>query len=298
MSTAAAIVARATDDNNYLMIYSTGSVLVLYKRVAGAFTELTRYTGTISSGDVLKFVVDSNNLLTGYINNVSRVSATDSFNSTATKHGLQFSSDAISRFTAFTIVGAANAVDMPSSITYYEDTLEEYEAPDLAGDVSPTDWYADAQAPGDDLPQQGITEDGQYFDPEDEPFDSVDQPLAANAVDMPSSITYYADTTDEPEWEDEAAFGVFSFNVSPPPDLQEPDRVVFDLYNYDDQDEPFEFVDSTPAASVPDQIWAEDGSTQLEDEDHSLLLFGSAEPLSASAVPSLARERTKMGVGT
>lgn len=80
--------ARATDSNNYLFIRAySGLGYDLFKRVAGASTNLGSYSTTPASGDVLKLDM-SGSSLTVYVNGVSRITATDGFNSTATKHGL------------------------------------------------------------------------------------------------------------------------------------------------------------------------------------------------------------------
>jgi hypothetical protein len=100
----AGLVAREADNNNYLLfIYSHGTGLLMYKNVAGVFTQLgSTAVYSISPGDILKFTV-SGSSLTGYVNGVSKVTATDSAGSTNTRHGLRTFTDQLTRFTAFSI---------------------------------------------------------------------------------------------------------------------------------------------------------------------------------------------------
>lgn len=86
------LLARVADNSNYLL-FSFGSAGVsqyfIYKKVAGSFTQLATASGNIASGDVLKMTVDGANLITGYNNGVSKLSATDSAGSANTKHGIR-----------------------------------------------------------------------------------------------------------------------------------------------------------------------------------------------------------------
>lgn len=50
-----AIAARVTDALNFYMLYNQGSGgLLLFKRVAGSFTSLNNFGGTVSNGDTVK----------------------------------------------------------------------------------------------------------------------------------------------------------------------------------------------------------------------------------------------------
>jgi hypothetical protein len=83
-------VIRATDVNNFIgMDAQTATTLKLYKKVAGAFTQLTNVTGIVfATNDILK-VTASGNALSMFQNATQRGTiATDSFNNTATLCGL------------------------------------------------------------------------------------------------------------------------------------------------------------------------------------------------------------------
>ena len=82
------ICARVTDDNNFLHLeFGGASDLTLYKRVAGAFTSLGTFGVTGANGDVLKLECRGSTL-NAYLNGVLRITASDAFNSSATRWGL------------------------------------------------------------------------------------------------------------------------------------------------------------------------------------------------------------------
>lgn len=100
------VCARLTDaSNNLIGIRSGASDYRIYKRVAGSFTQLgSTVAVTSANGDVMKFTANGSSL-TLYQNGVSKVTATDSFNNTATKHGLRSNADTTTRFDDFSITG-------------------------------------------------------------------------------------------------------------------------------------------------------------------------------------------------
>lgn len=100
-----ALVARFADTSNYILAsYDQPTTAVyLWKNVAGSFTQFGSSTITLSANDVLKLRVDSSNLITLYVNGVSKVSVTDSAGSTNTKHGIYAYQDDTSRFENFSI---------------------------------------------------------------------------------------------------------------------------------------------------------------------------------------------------
>ena len=104
ISTDIGVVCRVVDSNNYILGTATGgSGYRLYKRVAGSFTQLGSTSVNIpANGEVLKLTLNGSSL-TLYSNGVSRVAATDSAHSTATKHGLRANSDTSSRFDDFSV---------------------------------------------------------------------------------------------------------------------------------------------------------------------------------------------------
>lgn len=81
------LVFRLTDTSNYLRIVVDPTSLTLFKRVAGALTTLATYTRTMVSGDVVGIELKGPNISTIVNGNVIGI-VTDSFNQTATKHGL------------------------------------------------------------------------------------------------------------------------------------------------------------------------------------------------------------------
>jgi len=101
----AGLVLCVSDDNNYIVgVFAPGFSMAVYKRVAGSFTQLgSTYGGSISNGDVFALERDASDNIAFKQNGVSRVTATDSFNNTATKHGLRANSDTSVRFDDFSI---------------------------------------------------------------------------------------------------------------------------------------------------------------------------------------------------
>ncbi|NRF91517.1 fibronectin type III domain-containing protein [Paenibacillus frigoriresistens] len=96
---------RVVDANNLVMVQSgTGGVYQLFKRVAGTYTQLgSNTTGfTPANGDVVKVVLSGSSIAV-YINGTQRLTATDAFNSTATKHGIGTNSSTAPRFNDFTV---------------------------------------------------------------------------------------------------------------------------------------------------------------------------------------------------
>lgn len=93
----AGVCFRSTDDNNHF-ITNNGS---LFRKQGGGFTSLGS-TGGYANGDVLKVVL-SGSSITVYRNGSSVLAVSDSFNSTATKHGLRWNNDSPTRFNDFSI---------------------------------------------------------------------------------------------------------------------------------------------------------------------------------------------------
>lgn len=87
---------RASDDSNYWLISnSSGQV---YKRVAGSFTAVGSAFAAGSAGDLIAVTV-SGTSHTVVRNGITVASFTDSFNQTATKHGLRMNaSDLFDQF--------------------------------------------------------------------------------------------------------------------------------------------------------------------------------------------------------
>lgn len=82
------ITARISDTSNYLILQTeSNNAYKLYKFVAAAGTLLGNYNATPANGDALMMVLNGSNIDV-YLNGVLRISASDSFNSTQTPHGI------------------------------------------------------------------------------------------------------------------------------------------------------------------------------------------------------------------
>lgn len=86
----AAIVFRAEDANNYLVLWCNlqNDRLRLYKRDAGTFTLLDEFIDSNISGSHSLKVIANGDSLEGHLDGVLRVTATESFQQTKTRHGL------------------------------------------------------------------------------------------------------------------------------------------------------------------------------------------------------------------
>lgn len=80
------LMFRYTDGNNFWVVIGAGTTLLLFKKVTGGFNQTD--SGTFASGDILKVTL-SGNVITVYRNGSLVITRPDSFNSTATKHGLR-----------------------------------------------------------------------------------------------------------------------------------------------------------------------------------------------------------------
>lgn len=91
---------RSTDvDNRFIVTVSTN--YVLYRVQAGALTTLGTYNSAPANGDIVEVVANGSSIIVN-INGVQRISVTDSFNQTATKHGLS-ANNASCRYDDFSI---------------------------------------------------------------------------------------------------------------------------------------------------------------------------------------------------
>ena len=115
-----ALCARLQDSNNYLIcavIPGAPGAIRLQRVVGGTFTTLASYTGTVASGDVIRFRLNGT-ALEGYQNGVLRASATESTFSGNTRHGLWSNGDVSARFDDFSITEIATAATITGSITF------------------------------------------------------------------------------------------------------------------------------------------------------------------------------------
>lgn len=79
----AGLCFRATDNDNVFVMNSSN----LFRRQAGGFTNLGAY-GSLVNGDVLRVTLSGSSIEV-FVNGVSSLSIADSFNLTATSHGLR-----------------------------------------------------------------------------------------------------------------------------------------------------------------------------------------------------------------
>ncbi len=101
---------RASDQSNFWIV-DTGATLTvnLYKSVGGAFTLVAGGGASGAEGSTENFTVEmKGSVISVRKNGVTQVTATDSFNSTATKHGLQTNSNFNVRFDNFSVKSLAN----------------------------------------------------------------------------------------------------------------------------------------------------------------------------------------------
>lgn len=81
------LVARYTNANNYLMAIITTTDYRLYKNVADAATLLGTYSAIPATGDRVRLDMLGSSVKL-FVNGTERLSVTETFNQTATKHGL------------------------------------------------------------------------------------------------------------------------------------------------------------------------------------------------------------------
>jgi hypothetical protein len=81
------VVGRATDINNYWRFIFESGTWFLQKTVAGARTTVNSIAGVSANNDRIELVMNGN-ILTGKVNGVAILSATDAFNASATSHGI------------------------------------------------------------------------------------------------------------------------------------------------------------------------------------------------------------------
>lgn len=91
---------RSTNNSNHWLMAPT----VVFKKVAGGFTQVGASFSGLTNGTVIKIILSGND---GYLyfDGVLKLSWSDSFNATATKHGLrELSGGGSARFDSFSIV--------------------------------------------------------------------------------------------------------------------------------------------------------------------------------------------------
>lgn len=98
------LCARYVDTSNYLVaIQIVGGGLYIYRMTSGSLVQLGSYSSTPANGDVLKFVVDGNDI-SAYLNGTLRIGPiTETQGNTSTLHGLFGYADGVVRFDDLTI---------------------------------------------------------------------------------------------------------------------------------------------------------------------------------------------------
>lgn len=88
--TETSLVFRAIDNNNYLLVLVNNSNIELWRRVAGAYTQIaTTATAHISGGVYVVRIVASGTSITVYEDGVSKIATTSSQFQTETRVGLR-----------------------------------------------------------------------------------------------------------------------------------------------------------------------------------------------------------------
>lgn len=98
------LVFRATDEaNHWLLSGNAFGGYDLFKKIAGAFTAIGAGGAPVTTGDVLSVVL-SGNSIDCFVNGASIITASDSYNASATKHGIGCNTgDIDNRWDTFTV---------------------------------------------------------------------------------------------------------------------------------------------------------------------------------------------------
>jgi hypothetical protein len=95
------IVFRATDADNFFFARGFNANIQVFKKQSGALVQLGSYAGGISAGDVLAVELIGPGIVVKQ-NGIARLALTDSFNQSATRHGL-FTDSTSSSFKHFAV---------------------------------------------------------------------------------------------------------------------------------------------------------------------------------------------------
>jgi hypothetical protein len=97
-----------------------GTSWVLFSNVGGSFTSIGSFAGAAVAGDIAK-VQAVGSTITGYVNNVARVTVTNTAVTTGTSTGLRAESSPLLKFDDFTgaDVSAGSATKTPSTLSQY-----------------------------------------------------------------------------------------------------------------------------------------------------------------------------------
>lgn len=96
------LIFRYTNVDNFLYVVTTTTGYALSKRQAGSISTIGNYDITLVNGDVLKVVMRGSSIKL-YINGLLGIDATNTFNTTATMHGLGIYNSTLARFDNFKV---------------------------------------------------------------------------------------------------------------------------------------------------------------------------------------------------
>jgi len=104
------IVGRLSDNNNYIVgvIYNSGANGIMYKDVAGTFTQIgSTATGlSVTDGDSISLDIDASDNILFKVNTTTIISTTSTAGGTNTLWGFGTSGDTTTRFDDFSFTGA------------------------------------------------------------------------------------------------------------------------------------------------------------------------------------------------
>lgn len=116
----AGIFLRYTNTSNNLVFIDTAG-LTYYKKVAGSYTQIGSSPNVAGAGQTIEMDTSGNNH-TCKLDGVTQFTATESFNSTATVHGLFTNGNNAQRWDSWLITGAAAGLSIP--VAYHQRQLQ------------------------------------------------------------------------------------------------------------------------------------------------------------------------------
>lgn len=135
----AGVAFRISDADNLFAVWVIGGQFSLYRRQSGSNNLLGQASGTATSGDVVSAVL-SDDSITIKVNGTTKITVTDAFQKTATKHGLATASaDTSSLLDDWSFTGGtpAQLAQADPSVTVTSDTTISLTAPASTGGAAP-----------------------------------------------------------------------------------------------------------------------------------------------------------------
>lgn len=96
IDTESGLVFRYADENNWFRFVVSGGAFYLQKKIAGALTTLSSFTQTPGNGDILKIIVNKNDTIQAFRNNVLKATITDNGLNNNTRVGMEINGVACS----------------------------------------------------------------------------------------------------------------------------------------------------------------------------------------------------------